>query len=116
MATTSQMAHDLSAHNALPVDFGPFCDSLLKHTRELYPQTSLDCDTTPTKPPTGLQRIGGNVMEANLVKKVQPTYPQAAKNRRIQGTVEFTGHDQPPGRDREPGTSQSPARPIRRIL
>ncbi len=89
MATTSQMAHDLSAHNALPADFGPFCESLLKHTRELYPQTSLDCDTTPTKPPSGLQRIGGNVMEANLIKKVQPTYPQAAKSRRIQGTVEF---------------------------
>ena len=90
MATTSQMARDLSAHNALPADFSPFCESLLKHTRELYPQTSLDCDTTPTKPPSGLQRIGGNVMEANLIKKVQPTYPQAAKNRRIQGTVEFT--------------------------
>jgi TonB family protein len=90
MATTSQMAHDLSAHNALPADFGSFCESLLKHTRELYPQTSLDCDTTPTKPPVGQQRIGGNVMEANLIRKVQPSYPQAAKNRRIQGTVEFT--------------------------
>ncbi len=90
MATTSQMAHDLSVHNALPSDFGPFCDSLLKHTRELYPQTSLDCATTPTKPSAGLQRIGGKVMEANIAKKVQPSYPQAAKNRHIQGTVEFT--------------------------
>ncbi len=90
MATTSQMAHDLSTHNALPADFGPFCESLLKHTRELYPQTSLDCDTTPTKPPAGLQRIGGNLMEANLIKKIQPSYPKAAKNRHIQGTVEFT--------------------------
>ena len=74
----------------LAADFGPFCDSLLKHTRGLYPQTSLDCDTTPTKPPSGAQRIGGKVMEANLAKKVQPQYPQAAKDRRIQGTVEFT--------------------------
>ncbi len=90
MATTSQMGHDLSSHNALPADFGPFCESLLKHTRELYPQTSLDCDATPAKPSGSLQRIGGNVMEANIIKKVQPTYPQAAKNRRIQGTVEFT--------------------------
>ncbi len=90
MATTSQMAHDLSAHNALPADFSPFCESLLKHTRELYPQTSLDCDTTPTKPPTGPQRIGGKLMEVNLMKRVQPVYPQAAKDRRIQGTVEFT--------------------------
>lgn len=89
MAATSQMAHDLSAHNALPAGFGPFCESLLKHTRELYPQTSLDCDTTPTKLPTGPQRIGGNVMEANLINKVQPHFPQEAKNRRIQGTVEF---------------------------
>jgi TonB family protein len=90
MATTTQMAHDLSAHNALPADFSLFCESLLKHTRELYPQTSINCDTTPTKPPSGLQRIGGNLMEANLIKRVQPTYPQPAKNRRIQGTVEFT--------------------------
>jgi hypothetical protein len=89
MATTSQMAHDLSAHNALPADFGPFCESALKHTRDLYSQTSLDCDATPAKPSGSLQRIGGNVMEANIIKKVQPTYPQAAKNRRIQGTVEF---------------------------
>jgi outer membrane biosynthesis protein TonB len=89
MGTTSQMAHDLSAHNALAADFGTFRESVLKHTRELYPQTSFVCDTTPTKPPASLQSIGGNVMEVNIIKKVQPNYPQAAKNRRIQGIVEF---------------------------
>jgi protein TonB len=45
----------------------------------------------PPKPkPTGPQRIGGNVMEANLVRKVQPVYPPLAKSARVQGTVEFT--------------------------
>ena len=46
----------------------------------------------PPKPkaPSGPQRIGGNVMEANLLKKIQPVYPPLAKSARVQGTVEFT--------------------------
>jgi protein TonB len=46
----------------------------------------------PPPPPKklGPQRIGGNVMEANLVRKVQPIYPPLAKSARVQGTVEFT--------------------------
>ncbi len=64
MATTSQMAHGLSAHNALPAEFSAFCESLLKHTRELYPQTSLDCDTASTEPPSGPILLGGAVMDA----------------------------------------------------
>jgi protein TonB len=45
----------------------------------------------PPKPkPSGPQRIGGNVMEANLIRRVQPVYPPLAKSARVQGTVEFT--------------------------
>jgi protein TonB len=48
----------------------------------------------PPPPPapkhTGPVRVGGNVAEANLIKKVQPTYPPLAKSARVQGTVEFT--------------------------
>ncbi len=40
--------------------------------------------------PVGPQRIGGAVMEANLIKKVQPVYPPLAQSARVQGTVEFT--------------------------
>jgi len=35
-------------------------------------------------------RVGGNVQQANLIRKVQPVYPPLAKQARIQGTVRFT--------------------------
>jgi len=35
-------------------------------------------------------RVGGNVQQANLVRKVTPNYPPLAKQARIQGTVRFT--------------------------
>jgi protein TonB len=34
-------------------------------------------------------RVGGNVIAANLIKKVTPAYPPLAKQARIQGTVRF---------------------------
>jgi len=39
---------------------------------------------------SGPMRIGGIIAEANLIRKVQPTYPPLAKAARVQGTVEFT--------------------------
>jgi len=49
--------------------------------------------TTNTAPPmavpAGAQRIGGNVMAANLVSQVPPVYPPLAKMARQQGTVKF---------------------------
>jgi protein TonB len=44
----------------------------------------------PPAKPKGPQRIGGQVMEANLIKRVQPTYPPLARSARVQGVVEFT--------------------------
>ncbi len=35
-------------------------------------------------------RVGGNVQQANLTRKVTPQYPPLAKQARIQGTVKFT--------------------------
>jgi protein TonB len=35
-------------------------------------------------------RVGGNVQQANLIRKVTPVYPPLAKQARIQGTVKFT--------------------------
>jgi protein TonB len=43
----------------------------------------------PKAKPTGPMRVGGQVMEANLIRKVTPTYPPLAKSARVQGTVEF---------------------------
>jgi protein TonB len=42
--------------------------------------------------PAGPQRIrvGGNVQQANLIRKVTPLYPPLAKQARIQGVVRFT--------------------------
>ena len=44
----------------------------------------------PKAKPTGPQRIGGQVAEANLIRKVAPAYPPLAKSARVQGTVKFT--------------------------
>jgi protein TonB len=38
----------------------------------------------------GPYRLGGQVMEANLIRKVQPVYPPLAVSARVQGVVEFT--------------------------
>jgi protein TonB len=35
-------------------------------------------------------KIGGQVAEANLIRRVQPVYPPLAKSARVSGTVEFT--------------------------
>lgn len=35
-------------------------------------------------------RVGGNVQQANLIRKVTPMYPPLAKQARISGTVRFT--------------------------
>ena len=39
--------------------------------------------------PTGPVRVGPNVQAANLLKRVEPTYPAVAAEARIQGTVRF---------------------------
>ena len=41
----------------------------------------------PPPKPVEVQRIGGNVMAANLIRKVDPIYPQIAKTAHISGTV-----------------------------
>jgi protein TonB len=40
--------------------------------------------------PKGPQRIGGNVMQANLIRQVKPQYPPLARQARISGTVVFS--------------------------
>jgi len=40
--------------------------------------------------PKGPQRVGGNVMAANLIRQVKPSYPPLARQARISGTVVFS--------------------------
>jgi len=42
-------------------------------------------------PPAKPMRVGGNVMEARLVKRVMPVYPPLARQARISGTVRLEG-------------------------
>lgn len=41
--------------------------------------------------PAKLYRIGGDVLEARLVRKVVPEYPEIARRARVSGTVHLTG-------------------------
>ncbi len=48
-----------------------------------------EAEATKTAKPQRI-RVGGNVEQANLIRKVTPTYPQLAKQARVQGVVRFT--------------------------
>jgi len=93
LATVTAAGRSLSKAGHLPEGFGPFCDSLLAHVREVDPATSANCDPSSQPPDDSLPqriRVGGNVESANIIKKVLPQYPAEAKRRRIQGTVRFS--------------------------
>jgi TonB family protein len=50
------------------------------------PSEKPDKEATPD---AGQIRMGGNVIAAKLIKKVQPAYPAKARDERLQGTVRF---------------------------
>ena len=56
---------------------------------DLWVQKALDMRRAKAQPPTRI-RVGGNVQQANLIRKVDPVYPPAAKEAGIQGPVTFT--------------------------
>jgi TonB family protein len=112
MASTTDLKILLSALNtftangrslirasALPDGYAPLCQQLLAQVKELYPNTAISCDPSTAAPenvapflpgPPQRIRVGGNVQQANLIKKVTPEYPPDAKSRGIQGVVRFT--------------------------
>jgi TonB family protein len=51
------------------------------------PKTELPSNQEASKPKIPRIRIGGNVAKSQLKHKVQPQYPQEARDSRIQGTV-----------------------------
>ncbi len=92
VATTAALAHDLAVRNALPEGYAEYCYALMRHARELYPQTSLDCSPLSPGAMVGAPltpRIGSERAQENLLLSVVPTYPKEAKRRHLQGTVDF---------------------------
>lgn len=52
-------------------------------------ERGLTLSSVPSNSESKRLRVGGNAEQANLIKKVQPTYPAEAKAARVQGTVEL---------------------------
>jgi hypothetical protein len=86
MGTTVDIVKSLATRNALPGGYAAYCQALLLHTHELFPQTAASCDV----PTPGSQSLANEVHEAVLNKKIQPRYPPLAKQQGLQGKVEFT--------------------------
>ncbi len=96
--TLTAHGRSLARASALPDGYAPLCQQLLARVKEAYPSTATSCDPTiaaseiaplQTGPPQRI-RVGGNVQQANLIKKITPEYPPDAKSRGIQGIVRFT--------------------------
>jgi TonB family protein len=63
---------------------------LLERARALEPNNpAWKADTAAASPALMRIRVGGNVQQSKLKKKVNPVYPPLAKQARIQGTVRF---------------------------
>jgi TonB family protein len=99
-ALNTYMTHGraLARMGKLPTGYGPVCEQLLARAKQVYPDTSSSCDPAAAVPNDvarvgpGLPqriRVGGNVQQAHLIKKVTPLYPPDAKGRGIQGVVKF---------------------------
>ena len=93
LATVTIAGKSLAMTNHLPEGYSEFCEMLLTRAKQFQPAITTSCDPSGPIPETdGVPmriRVGGNVQSANLIKKVQPTYPDEAKSRHIQGTIQF---------------------------
>jgi Gram-negative bacterial TonB protein C-terminal len=85
----------LWADGKLDWDYTSLGNNLLARAKELAPDNLTLFTLRPSLPALGERppltlRVGGNVQAANLVKKVTPPYPPAARERRIEGSVQMT--------------------------
>jgi TonB family protein len=72
---------------ALPLIFSLCCWTPQPAQAQESPKTEQPTDQEAPKPSVMRIRIGGNVAKSQLKHKVQPRYPQEARDNRIQGTV-----------------------------
>jgi hypothetical protein len=84
----------LWADGKLDWDYTPLGNRLLVKALSMAPD-SISLHTLPAKLPARGERppltirVGGNVQQAKMVRKVTPSYPRAARDAGIQGTVQL---------------------------
>jgi len=88
VGTIAVTARELKANNALPAGYDGFCDALMRHTRSLYPQTSLDCAiNAASKNKQRTYHVAMAVAKSNLLKSVTPLLPRDMKKHPPTGSV-----------------------------
>ena len=93
LATVTIAGKSLTKTKQLPEVYSELCETLLTRAKQFQPAITTSCDPSGPIPefagaPMRI-RVGGNVQAANLIKKVQPAYPDEAKSKHIQGTIQF---------------------------
>jgi TonB family protein len=97
--TTTATARQLATSHNLPAGYDDFCQALMRHTRSLYSQTTLDCSLTATANDVSLTRtVPGAEAKALLLKSVKPVYPREAKKKHIVGEVRLLAYIDTQGR------------------
>jgi TonB family protein len=76
---------DLKRGSGLPQGFVEFCNSVVARIRELKPNSEHDCNIPNEQLPSAEQRR--DLQRTMVTKRTAPTYPQAAKNERLGGTL-----------------------------
>ncbi len=71
--TTIRTGKFLSEHHALPAGYAEFCQSLLQHTKDLFPNTSASCDLTQS------------ASEPVMINRIQPQFPHP-----VNGAIQFS--------------------------
>jgi TonB family protein len=88
-ASADSASADRWVHQALDAARAKFKSGMLNGPDQAPPPPP-----PPPPPASGVMtpdriRVGGNVQAANLIQKVEPVYPDLARQARIQGTVRF---------------------------
>ena len=65
-------------------------DAILSSINALPQPAPVSLERPPVKAAAKAIRVGNGVAEANLLLKVQPSYPPLARSARVSGTVEFS--------------------------
>jgi hypothetical protein len=93
MQTMMYGARALAVGGKLPAGYASVCEPLLERTKRLFPDTSATCNpfvaVSDVEEPRTTVRVGGRTQSAHLIKSVAPTYPSAARDRGIHGSVRF---------------------------